>query len=79
MSIGGLFAGESMFYRRSDASKAALVGLVDLMNDGGSRLIDVQWLTDHLRAMGCSELEREEYLKKVSELALIEGPSWGSY
>ena len=73
-----LFAGESMFYRRSDASKAALVGLVDLMNDGGSRLIDVQWLTDHLRAMGCSEVEREEYLKKVSELALVEGPSWGS-
>jgi leucyl/phenylalanyl-tRNA--protein transferase len=68
-----------MFYRRSDASKAALVGLVDLMKDGGSRLIDVQWLTDHLRAMGCSEVKREEYLKKVSELTLVEGPSWGSY
>ena len=79
MSIGGLFAGESMFYRRSDASKAALVGLVDLMNDGGSRVIDVQWLTSHLRAMGCSEIEREKYLKKVNELTLVEEPNWDSY
>ncbi len=78
VSIGGLFAGESMFYRRSDASKAALVGLADLMNDSEERLIDVQWLTDHLRALGCSEMEREKYLKKVSELTLAEGPKWGS-
>ena len=79
VSIGGLFAGESMFYRRNDASKAALVGLVDLMNDGGSRLIDVQWLTGHLRAMGGSEIEREKYLKKVNELTLVEEPNWDSY
>ena len=78
MSIGGLFAGESMFYRRSDASKVALVGLVDLMNDGEERLIDVQWLTDHLRALGCSEMERKQYLRKVSELTLLESPKWGS-
>ena len=48
VNIGGLFAGESMFYRRSDASKAALVGLVDLMKDGGSRLIDVPVSYTHL-------------------------------
>ena len=51
VAIGGLFAGESMFHREPDASKVALLGLVDLLLDdhAGGRLLDVQWATDHLR------------------------------
>ena len=55
VAIGGLFAGESMFHRRSDASKAALVGLVELLraSDHAGRLLDVQWMTPHLASLGC--------------------------
>ncbi len=54
VSIGGLFAGESMFHRARDASKVALVGLVELLSDEHRehRLIDVQWVTPHLRVLG---------------------------
>ena len=63
VSIGGLFAGESMFHRVRDASKVALMALVDIMRDGGSdRLIDVQWSTDHLASLGVVEVPRAEYL-----------------
>jgi leucyl/phenylalanyl-tRNA--protein transferase len=63
VSIGGLFAGESMFHRARDASKVALMTLVDLMNDGGSgRLLDVQWSTDHLASLGVVEVARADYL-----------------
>ena len=65
VAIGGLFAGESMFHRRSDASKVALVGLVDLLNadgDGAGRLLDVQWCTPHLASLGAVEVSRREYL-----------------
>jgi leucyl/phenylalanyl-tRNA---protein transferase len=72
VAIGGLFAGESMFHRRSDASKVALVGLVDLLRDGhrepGSetyRLLDVQWMTAHLAQLGAVEVPREDYLELV--------------
>ena len=76
VSVGGLFAGESMFHRKSDASKVALVGLVNLMNDGESRLIDVQWLTDHLQTLGCSEMRRETYLEEVKNLTIKTSPNW---
>ena len=76
VSVGGLFAGESMFHRKSDASKVALVGLVNLMNDGESRLIDVQWLTDHLQTLGCSEKRRETYLEEVKNLTIKTSPNW---
>ena len=49
VSIGGLFAGESMFHWQTDASKVALVALVELLQAGGATLLDVQWLTPHLR------------------------------
>jgi leucyl/phenylalanyl-tRNA--protein transferase len=63
VSIGGLFAGESMFHRERDASKVALMGLVDIMNDGqGDRVIDVQWSTDHLASLGVIEVTRADYL-----------------
>jgi leucyl/phenylalanyl-tRNA--protein transferase len=63
VAVGGLFAGESMFHRVRDASKVALVGLVDMLRAGpGERLLDVQWATDHLRSLGAVEVPRPEYL-----------------
>lgn len=69
VTIGGLFAGESMFFRRPDASKVALVGLVELIRDAGSpreRVLDVQWLTPHLARLGAVEIPRAVYLQRVS-------------
>lgn len=65
VAIRGLFAGESMFHRRTDASKAALVALVDRMRAGGGRLLDVQWATPHLVSLGAVEISRAEYLELV--------------
>jgi len=68
VSIGGLFAGESMFHRRTDASKVALVALVDLLGaDGEDRLLDVQWCTDHLRSLGATEMPRNDYLDLLAD------------
>jgi leucyl/phenylalanyl-tRNA--protein transferase len=64
VAIGGLFAGESMFHRRSDASKAALVALVELLNGRG--LLDVQWCTPHLASLGAVELPRRAYLARLA-------------
>jgi leucyl/phenylalanyl-tRNA--protein transferase len=60
--INGFFAGESMFSRATDASKAALVALVDWLNDTGAQLLDVQWRTDHLASLGVVEVPRAAYL-----------------
>jgi leucyl/phenylalanyl-tRNA--protein transferase len=64
VAIGGLFAGESMFSRRTDASKVALVGLVELLRADGDdrRLLDVQWVTDHLATLGAVGVARSHYL-----------------
>lgn len=69
LAIGGLFAGESMFHRRRDASKAALVGLVEALRDehAGSRVLDVQWRTDHLASLGVVEIDRAAYLTRLSQ------------
>jgi leucyl/phenylalanyl-tRNA--protein transferase len=61
VAIGGLFAGESMFHHRTDASKVALVALVERLAAGGGRLLDVQWATDHLRSLGAVEISRSDY------------------
>jgi leucyl/phenylalanyl-tRNA---protein transferase len=67
VSIGGLFAGESMFHRVRDASKVALMALVDIMRDGGrDRLLDVQWSTEHLASLGVVEISRPDYLARVA-------------
>lgn len=71
VAIGGLFAGESMFHRERDASKVALVGLVDLLRedaDAVRRLVDVQWLTPHLGTLGVTEVPRATYLEMLPEL-----------
>ena len=63
VEIGGLFAGESMFHRARDASKAALVGLVSVLRAApGPRVLDVQWQTDHLATLGVIEVPRGDYL-----------------
>ena len=64
VAIGGLFAGESMFYRQRDASKVALVALVEMLRAGGSseRILDVQWITPHLSSLGGFDLSRDRYL-----------------
>ncbi len=67
LSVEGLFAGESMFHRARDASKVALVALVDLLREDGDerRLLDVQWRTDHLESLGVVEVPRAEYLARL--------------
>jgi leucyl/phenylalanyl-tRNA--protein transferase len=67
IAIGGLFAGESMFHTRRDASKVALVGLVERMRDRGMTLLDVQWYTPHLASLGAVEVPRARYLELVAE------------
>jgi leucyl/phenylalanyl-tRNA--protein transferase len=62
VAIGGLFAAESKFHRERDASKVAVVGLVDLMRDGGATLLDVQWTTPHLESLGAVDVPRDAYL-----------------
>ena len=67
VAVGGLFAGESMFHHRTDASKAALVALVSLLADGGATLLDVQWRTGHLASLGVVEIPRAEYLSRLAD------------
>ena len=67
LCIGGFFAGESMFHRMTDASKVALVGLVDLLRDADAGLLDVQWATDHLRSLGAIEITRSGYLSLLAD------------
>lgn len=68
VAIGGLFAAESMFYVRTDASKAAFVGLVELLRAAGNaerRLLDLQWLTPHLASLGAVEITRAVYRQRL--------------
>ena len=65
--IGGLFAGESMFHHQRDASKVALMALVDMMQASGMTLLDVQWATDHLRSLGIIEVARAKYMAMLAE------------
>jgi leucyl/phenylalanyl-tRNA--protein transferase len=83
VSIGGLFAGESMFYRPGigrDASKVALVALVDVLRRAGAedRLLDVQWLTPHLESLGAIALPREEYLSRLAAALRLPAPDWSA-
>ncbi len=67
VSIRGLFAGESMFSHATDASKVALVYLVQHMKQQGLTLLDTQFMTDHLRRFGAIEIPREVYKKRLEE------------
>ena len=79
VAIGGLFAGESMFHRVRDASKVALVGLVELLRDehADQRLLDVQWVTPHLATLGAVEVPRATYRGLLERaLAAPEAAAW---
>lgn len=65
VAIGGLFAGESMFYRVTDGSKVALAALVARLRERGYQLFDVQMCTEHTTRMGAGELPRREYLRRL--------------
>ena len=66
VSIGAAFFGESMFSRARDASKIALVHLVARLRAGGYRLLDAQFITEHLRQFGTVEIPRAEYLSRLA-------------
>ncbi len=63
---GRAFFGESMFHRVTDASKVALVALVDRLQAGGFSLLDTQWTTPHLEQFGAIEIPRDEYLTRLA-------------
>jgi leucyl/phenylalanyl-tRNA---protein transferase len=65
--IDRLFAGESMFHRSTDASKVALVHLVDWLAATGGLLLDVQWTTPHLTSLGAIDISRAEYLQRLAK------------
>ncbi|HUG08818.1 MAG TPA: leucyl/phenylalanyl-tRNA--protein transferase [Acidimicrobiia bacterium] len=73
VSIGGLFAGESMFHLARDASKVALVHLVVVMNQGG-HLLDVQWQTPHLESLGAVVIGRAEYMRRLPPALAVASP-----
>jgi leucyl/phenylalanyl-tRNA--protein transferase len=77
VAVGGLFAGESMFHRERDASKVALVALVEGLRETypAERLLDVQWSTPHLASLGVVELSRVAYLRRLSRALQVREPA----
>tara|TARA_B100000927_G_scaffold202540_1_gene164190 strand:- start:413 stop:934 length:522 start_codon:yes stop_codon:yes gene_type:complete len=77
VSLGRAFFGESMFSRKTDASKIALVHLVEWLREEQYLILDTQWMTDHLRQFGGEEISREEYLMILHEAleGIYEDPS----
>ena len=73
LGIGSLFAGESMFHHRTDASKAALVGLVERMSTLEDWLVDTQWQTPHLASLGVRAVSRDDYVATIE--GLVDGPT----
>ncbi len=66
VAIGGAFFGESMFHTVTDASKVALVALVQRLRARGFALLDTQWVTPHLAQFGGTEIPRAEYLERLA-------------
>lgn len=75
VEVGGLFAGESMFHLARDASKVAIVALVDVMSKAGpkDRLLDVQWQTEHLATLGVVAIPRAKYMAKLGKALTLSG------
>jgi leucyl/phenylalanyl-tRNA--protein transferase len=67
IAIGGLFAGESMFHRVTDASKAALAAIMPYLARRGFMLFDVQWTNGHTRSLGAIDIPRSEYLVRLAK------------
>ena len=77
VSIGGLFAAESMYHVRTDASKAAFVALVERLRAAGDaerRLLDLQWQTPHLERLGAVEITRGEYRARLAAALRLRSP-----
>ena len=72
VALGGAFFGESMFHTATDASKIALVALIDRLRARGFTLLDTQWVTTHLQQFGAIEIPRPEYLRKLDESLKLE-------
>lgn len=73
VSLGGAFFGESMFSRRTDASKIALAYLIDRLRVGGFGLCDTQFITPHLASLGGEEISRAEYRDRLTAALQMEG------
>src|SRR5438132_6727881 len=65
VAVGGAFFGESMFHRVTDASKMALVALVERLHERKFTLLDTQWTTPHLQQFGAIEIPRDQYWKML--------------
>lgn len=74
VGIGAFFAGESMFHRGRDASKVAVARMVELLRPFEEAVFDVQWATPHLVSLGVEEIDRTEYLRRVSIAVDLPGP-----
>ncbi|MGB0696380.1 MAG: leucyl/phenylalanyl-tRNA--protein transferase [Rhodospirillaceae bacterium] len=73
LAVGGAFFGESMFSRCTDASKVALCHLVARLNKGGFRLLDTQFVTDHLSSLGAIEIPRSDYHRLLARSLQVHG------
>jgi leucyl/phenylalanyl-tRNA--protein transferase len=67
VTLGAAFFGESMFSRRTDASKVALAWLMDRLRAGGFTLFDTQFLTPHLASLGAVEISRADYHQRLAD------------
>ena len=72
VSLGSAFFGESMFSRRTDASKICLVHLVERLKAGGFTLLDTQFTTEHLKSFGAIDIPKDDYLEKLKNA--VESP-----
>ncbi len=72
LAIGAAFFGESMFHRRTDASKMAMAHLVERLNTGGFVLLDTQFLTDHLASLGGIEISRADYEDQLARATALD-------
>lgn len=77
LAIGGAFFGESMFHRRTDASKMAMAHLVERLNAGGFQLLDTQFVTPHLASLGGIEISRADYEDRLAQALAVKG-NWGA-
>lgn len=78
LAIGGAFFGESMFHRRTDASKMAMAHLVARLRAGGFVLLDTQFITDHLASLGGIEIPRADYEDRLAAALALRG-EWSAW
>lgn len=73
VSIGAAFFGESMFHRKTDCSKIAMAHLIERLRAGHYRLLDTQFVTDHLKTFGGLEIPREDYELRLADAVQHKG------